>query len=378
MMREENDHGTVAAVGARATALAERLAGVADEADEMSTLHPAMLPALRESGLAGLMVPAAYGGEAERVDPLLVARLREVLMPACVQADLVLSMQGIGSFALARGGSDELRRRWLPGVASLDHLAALALTEPVAGSDLKSLTSRLEPSGDDLVLNGAKSFISMAGAADFYSTLAREGEGYSLVLVPADSPGVTVSPLPTLAAPHVIGEVAFEDVVVPQAQRIGEAGSGFSLVLATLGTFRVSVAAGAVGLAEAALHEAVRHAREREQFGRPLAQLGPVASMLADSWTEVEMARLLTYDVAERARVDPLAELDRSSMAKLAATETAFRVIDRCVQVMGRWGLVRGARIEKLQRAARPLRIYEGASEVLRLGIARRLTKEVP
>ena len=214
--------------------------------------------------------------------------------------------------------------------------------------------------------------------AGFYTTLAREGDGYSLVLVPAETPGVSTTPLPPLIAPHVIGDVHFRDVRLPVGARLGGAGEGFPLVLATLATFRVSVAAASVGLARAALHEAVRHAREREQFGRPLAQLGPVAALLADSWADVEMASLLTYDTAERARIDPLAELDRSSLAKLAATEAASRVVDRCVQVMGRWGLISGSKVERLYRQSRPMRIYEGASEVLRLGIARRLTKEVP
>jgi len=149
------------------------------------------------------------------------------------------------------------------------------------------------------------------------------------------------------------------------------------LVLATLGVFRVSVAGAAVGLAQAALEEAVRHTRTRVQFGRPLARLGPVAQMLADSWTEIEMARLLTYRAAAAAVRDSAAAVPQSSMAKLAATEAACRVVDRCVQVMGRFGLVRNTKIEKYYRQARPMRIYEGASEVLRLGIARQLTEEV-
>jgi acyl-CoA dehydrogenase len=159
--------------------------------------------------------------------------------------------------------------------------------------------------------------------------------------------------------------------------RLGRPGQGLDLVLATLGVFRVSVAGAAVGLAQAALNEAVRHTRTRVQFGQPLARLGPVAQMLADCWVEIEMTRLLTYRSATTASADPQATLQYSSMAKLAATEAASRVVDRCVQVMGRWGLIRGSKIERLYRQARPMRIYEGASEVLRLGIARQLTQEV-
>jgi acyl-CoA dehydrogenase len=198
-----------------------------------------------------------------------------------------------------------------------------------------------------------------------------------MVLVPSNMPGVTVTPTPELIAPHVLGEVEFRDVVLPEEARIGAAGQGLDLVMATLGVFRVSVAGAAIGLAQAALEEAVRHTRTRVQFGRPLARLGPVAQMLADSWTEIEMARLLTYRAASFAISDPAASLQHSSMAKLAATESASKVVDRCVQVMGRFGLVRNSKIERLYRQARPMRIYEGASEVIRLGIARQLTEEV-
>jgi acyl-CoA dehydrogenase len=159
--------------------------------------------------------------------------------------------------------------------------------------------------------------------------------------------------------------------------RLGEAGKGLKPVLATLAVFRTSVAAAAVGLAQAALDEATRHARTREQFGRPLLRLGPVAGLLADSWADVEATRLLTYRAAELAREDPLAHLEHSSLAKLAATEACSRVVDRCVQVAGRFGLIQDSRLERCHRQARPMRIYEGASEVIRLGIARQLAAEV-
>ena len=366
------------ALRSEAEALAASLEPIAAEADASSELDVRVRAALAGSDLCRAVVPAAFGGRSETVDPVAVCLVREALMAVCSHADSLFALQGIGSYAIAAGGTDDQRAQWLPRVASLETIAALALTEPGAGSDLKSITTSLEERGGELVLNGDKSFISNAGVAGFYTTLAREGDGYSLVLVPAETEGVGTTPLPPLIAPHVIGDVQFRDVRLPVGARLGAPGEGFPLVLATLATFRVSVAAASVGLARAALHEAVRHAREREQFGRPLAQLGPVAALLADSWADVEMASLLTYDTAERARVDPLAELDRSSLAKLAATEAASRVVDRCVQVMGRWGLVSGSKVEKLYRQSRPMRIYEGASEVLRLGIARRLTKEVP
>lgn len=299
-------------------------------------------------------------------------------MGTSANADSLFAMQGIGSYAITAAGSPEQRNEWLPRVARAEALPALALTEPEAGSDLKSIKTELIPGGGGLVLRGAKSFISNGAAASFFEVFAREEAGFTMVLVPADTPGITVTPTPELIAPHVLGEITFDDVELPPDCRLGQAGEGLQLVLGTLGVFRVSVAGAAVGLAQAALEEAVRHTRTRVQFGRPLARLGPVAQLLADSWTEIEMARLLTYRAARMATDDPAASLHHASMAKLAASETASRVVDRCVQVMGRFGLIRNSKIERLYRQARPMRIYEGASEVLRLGIARQLTEEVP
>lgn len=360
-----------------ARAVARSIESVAVEADECSHLHVPTADALRASKLCELMVPAEYGGRFEVVDPLAVCLAREALMKTSSHLDSLFALQGIGSYAISLAGTEEQREKWLPAVARCEVLAALALTEPVAGSDLKSVTTTITGSGGELVLNGSKSFISNAGEAGFYTTLAREGDGHSLVLVPADSAGLTVSPTPEIMAPHVLGELDFNDVVLPESARLGAPGTAFRHVLATLSVFRVSVAGAAVGLMEGALEEAVRHTREREQFGRPLAQHGPVAALLADSWSDLEAARLLTYQTAAMATDDPAANLDRSSLAKLNATEAATRVVDRCVQTMGRWGLIRGSKIEKYYRQARPMRIYEGASEVLRLGIAARLVKDV-
>jgi len=205
---------------------------------------------------------------------------------------------------------------------------------------------------------------------------AAEGS-LSLVLVPADAAGVVVSPSPEIIAPHVLGEVTFEDVVLDAQHRLGAPGGGLAHVLSTLAVFRASVAGAAVGLMEGALELAARHAASRVQFGRPLVRQGPVASLLADSKGDLEAARLLAYSAAAAASEDPAGSLDASSLAKLVATEAACRVVDRCVQVMGRWGLIRGSKIEQYYRQARPMRIYEGASEILRLQVARGLCAEV-
>jgi acyl-CoA dehydrogenase len=299
------------------------------------------------------------------------------LMATSSHADSLFALQGIGSYAITIAGTADQRASWLPKVASAESLAALALSEPDAGSDLKAVSTEIVATNDGFVLNGSKSFISNGGSAAFYVVFAKEASGYSMVLVPSDAAGVSVTRTPQIIAPHVMGDIVFKDVRLTGDARLGEPGQGLDLVLATLGVFRVSVAGAAVGLAQAALEEAVRHTRTRTQFGRPLARLGPVAQMLADSWTEIEMARLLTYRAASLAVDDPAAALQHSSMAKLAASEMASRVVDRCVQMMGRFGLIRHSKIERLYRQARPMRIYEGASEVLRLGIARQLTEEV-
>lgn len=361
-----------------ARALAASLEPVAVEADASNEVHQGVLESLRSSGLMALTVPAAYGGRLEKVDPLAVCVVREALMAVCSHADSLFALQGIGSFAITVGGNEEQKRTWLPRVASGEVLAALGLTEPVAGSDLKSLETTAKAGSDgSVILEGKKSFISNAGAAGFYTVLAREEAGLSTFLIPADAPGLSVEPAPELGAPHVLGDVILDGVHLPASSRLGTPGRGLDLVLSTLAVFRVSVAGAAVGLAQTALEEATRHARSRQQFGRPLARLGPVAGLLADSWADVASARLLTYEAARLASEDPLAHLEHSSLAKLAASEACSRVVDRCVQAMGRWGLIRDSRIERCYRQARPMRIYEGASEVLRLGIARQLTAEV-
>lgn len=349
----------------------------AHEADECADVHPATAAALRESGLARHVVPAAYGGEEEILDPLAIAVVREALMYTSAHLDSLFGMQGVGSYSLAVGGSEELKDEWLPRVARLDAIAGLALTEPDVGSDLRAITTTIESRDGELRVRGRKSFITNGGAAAFHCVLGKEGDGYSMVLVPADAPGLRAERGADIIAPHILGELTFDDVVVPEGHRLGVPGKAFSLMLQTLAVFRVTVAGSAVGLGQAALDEAVQHSTTRTQFGRPLLELGAVGQNLALSWADVESARAMTYRAASLARQDPLAHLDYSSIAKVVATEAAGRVVDRGVQSMGRFGLVRGSKIERLYRNARPLRVYEGATEVLLDSLARRLGKKV-
>jgi acyl-CoA dehydrogenase len=361
---------------AEARALAADCADIAARADEADHFDPDVRDRLQRSGLCAVTVDAAYGGRFEKVDSLAVTVVREALAFESAHLDSIFAMQGIGSFPLSTGASEAVRKEWLPRIATLEAVGALALTEPDVGSDLRSVTTTVTERDGELVVSGHKSFITNAGDASFYSVLAREGDGYSLVLVPADAPGITISHPHQIIAPHVLGDVVFDDVRVPLDHRLGEPGKGFRLMLATLATFRVSVAGAAVGLAQAALEEAIGHATARVQFGRPLAELGPVPAKLAESWIDIEMARAMTYRAAAAAARDPLGALHLSSMAKVGATEMAGRVTDRCVQVMGRFGLVRGSKIERLYRDARPMRIYEGSTEVILDSLAKKLVKD--
>ncbi|KAA9166474.1 acyl-CoA dehydrogenase family protein [Amycolatopsis acidicola] len=363
----------------RARELAATCAPLACRADESDSVDREVRALLGESGLAAVQVPREYGGEFHRPDSLAVTLVREQLAAESGHLDSLFAMQGIGSYAISEGGSDELRRHWLPRVARMDAIAALALTEPDVGSDLKALSTTITAEGGELIVSGRKSFITNGGDASYYCVLGKEEvdgrTGYSLVLVPADAAGVSWSRPHQIIAPHVLGDLVFEDVRVPAGNRLGLPGKGFALVLATLATFRVSVAGAAVGTAQAALDDALVHTTGRAQFGVPLARLGPVPQLLAMSWTEIEMARTFTYRVARAAAADPAGSLHLSSMAKIGATEVAGRVTDRAVQVMGRFGLVRGTRVERMYRAARPMRVYEGATEVLLDALSKQLIK---
>jgi acyl-CoA dehydrogenase len=359
----------------RAREVADKVRWRAAEADAATGVDPVMRDALRDSGLAGLTVPAAHGGLDERVDSLAVTVVREAFGGVSGHLDSLFAMQGIGTYALALAASERIQREWLPRVVAMEAIAALGLTEPGVGSDLKAISTTVVECDGELVINGHKSFITNAPVAAFVVILAKEGDGYSLVFVPTGTPGVRIEPGPDLIAPHIIGDVVLEDVRVPLDCRVGQPGQAFPLVLQTLATFRVSVAGSAVGLAQAALDEAVAHTTSREQFGSTLARLGPMPMMLGTSWMEVEQARLLTYAAATRAAADPMGALHWSSMAKVAATETAGRVADRCVQMMGRFGVVTGSTVERLYRNARPMRIYEGGNEVLLGQLAKTLTR---
>jgi acyl-CoA dehydrogenase len=308
--------------------------------------------------------------------------IREELSYSSSLADLAFVMQGLGTFAIARAAPDHVREFWLSRAVSGKAIAAFALTEPDAGSDVAAISTTARRDGETYVIDGRKRFISNAGIADFYTVFARTGtrdDGratLSAFVVGSKMQGFSVVERTPLIAPHPIGEIAFNECRVPAEDMVGDEGDGFRLAMETLDTFRASVGAAACGMARRALDEALRYASTRKQFGRLLGEHQLVQEKLADMVTELDAARLLVYRAAY-ARDTSEGRLTReASEAKLFATEAAGRIIDSAVQIHGGAGLVRGSVVERLYRDVRALRIYEGTSEIQKLVIAGQLMKE--
>jgi len=260
-------------------------------------------------------------------------------------------------------------------------MAAFAMTEAEAGSDVASMKTRARRDGADYVLDGAKCFISNAGIADYYTVFATTdpaagGRGIGCFVVPAGTPGLSFVRSQVLSAPHPLGEIAFEGCRVPVANRLGEEGKGFALGLKTLDRLRATVGAAACGMATRALHEALAHARQRRQFGKPLGEFQLVQEKLARMATELTAARLMVYRAAHAADAGAERVTLEAAMAKLHATEGAQRIVDDAVQVLGGRGVLAGSPVDRLYRSVRALRIYEGTSEVQHLVIARLLLEQ--
>ena len=324
------------------------------------------------------LVPCAYGGASETVDVRALCVLREELAYRNAAADSVFAVQGLGSHPVLLGGNDVQKRELLNRVANGTALFAFALTEADAGSDVAALSTTARRDGDAYVLDGAKRFISNAGIATHYTVFARTGsgaKGISAFVVPADAPGFRVKSRMQLLGDHPIGELEFNGCRIPTSARIGAEGQGMRLALSTLDVFRSTVGAAAVGMARRALDEALAYAQSRRQFGAPLAELQGVQFLLADSAVELEASRLLTHRAA--AVKDNGAErvTYEAAVGKLFATEAAQRIIDRCLQIHGGNGVVKGNPLERLYRDVRALRIYEGATEVQKVVIARHLLR---
>ena len=313
----------------------------------------------------------------EPIDVRTLCLTRETLAYHHALADFAFAMQGLGSGAISLFGSDDLRLRYLPGVADGGLVAAFALSEPEAGSDVAqiAMTARREGSGD-YVLDGEKTWISNGGLADVYTVFARTGEapgarGLSAFVVDADTPGLRVAERIPVVAPHPLARLAFEGVRVPADQLLGAPGDGFKVAMATLDVFRSTVGAAALGFARRALDEALGRVTARELFGAPMAELPLVQAKLAEMALGIDASALLVYRAAWTKDVAGGRVTREAAMAKLHATETAQRVVDDAVQLFGGLGVTVGSVVERLYREVRALRIYEGASEVQQLIIGR-------
>ncbi|QIM48747.1 acyl-CoA dehydrogenase [Pusillimonas sp. DMV24BSW_D] len=343
-----------------------------------------LVKALGQGGWLNVAVPQGpdgrWGGRWPEIDSRALCIVRETLARHEGLADFAFAMQGLGSGAISIAGSDALREKYLPRVASGDAIAAFALSEPDAGSDVAAMSCEATLDGDHYVLNGEKTWISNGGIADFYCVFVRTGEapgarGITGFVVDADTPGLNIAERIDVIAPHPLARLHFDHCRVPVSQRLGEGGQGFKIAMMTLDIFRASVAAAALGFARRALQEGLGRAKSRKMFGQTLGDLQLTQAALGDMAMEIDAAALLTYRAAWMRDVQKQRTTREAAMAKMAATESAQRVIDRALQMFGGLGVKSGEPVEKLYREIRALRIYEGATEVQKLIIARELLK---
>jgi alkylation response protein AidB-like acyl-CoA dehydrogenase len=343
---------------------------------------------VRQLGDAGWLHPSvagiAHGGTADVIDTRTICLAREILARHAGLADFAFAMQGLGSGAISLAGTPEQQARWLPQVAAGKVIAAFALSEPDAGSDVAALQCAARIDVEHAVLDGEKTWISNGGIADFYVVFVRSGEGagaggrssrgISAFIVEAGTPGLEIAERIGVIAPHPLARLRFTNCRVPLANRIGAPGEGFKIAMRTLDIFRTSVAAAALGFARRALEEGLARASARKMFGQTLADFQLTQAKLAQMATTIDSAALLTYRAAwQRDQGEKVTA--QAAMAKLAATEGAQQVIDAALQLFGGLGVVSGHPVERLYREIRSLRIYEGATEVQQLIIGREVLK---
>jgi len=362
-------------------------AGGSAHAEDRDSIDAACREWVRDLGRGGwtrYSVPFDAEAPDAKFDVRALALIRETLAWHDGLADFAFAMQGLGSGAISLAGSHEIKHRYLPRVAAGEAIAAFALSEPDAGSDVAAIKCSARLEVDTYVLDGQKTWISNGGIADFYCVFARTSpaehrpdgsvaaRGISAFVVDAQTPGFSIDKRIDVIAPHPLATISFAGCRIPAAQRLGPEGEGFKLAMRTLDIFRTSVAGAALGFAQRALDEALTHSLARPMFGKTLADLQLTQAALADMATEVDAARLQTYRAAWlRDRGETVTK--EVAMAKMAATESAQRAIDRAVQIFGGRGVVHGETVERLYRDIRALRIYEGATEVQKLIIAREL-----
>lgn len=351
----------------------QHLAPPADDAAARAAAR-SLVAAMGEDGLLAGVI-------ARQPDLRALCLIRELLAGASPLADALFALQALGSMPITLAGGEETSSRWLPEVAAGRAIAGFAMTEPGAGSDVGAIATTARRDGADYVLDGVKSFISNAGIADFYCVFAstdraQRTRGIDCFVVPAETPGLRFVAPYVLSEPHPLGELAFESCRVPASARLGGEGEGFKLGMRTLDLLRPTVAAAACGMAARALGEAVAHARARRQFGTALADFQLIQAKIARMATDLEAARLLTYHAAWERDGGSERVTREAAMAKLFATEAAQRIVDDAVQILGGRGVLAHSTVDRLYRAVRALRIYEGTSEIQHLVIARELLRQ--
>jgi len=354
---------------------AEHVAGLADHHDVDASCRR-LVAAMGDAGLL-----AAAVADDGRFDVRALCLARETLAYHDGLADFAFALQGLGSGPVSLFGTPEQKAARLPAIAAGRAIPAFALTEPEAGSDVAAMATTATADGDAFRLDGEKTYISNGGIADWYVVFARTGEapgarGLSAFVVDAGAPGFAVAGRIETIAPHPLARLAFDGCRVPAASRIGGPGEGFKVAMATLDVFRSTVGAAALGFARRALDETIRHATTRKTLGGTLADLQMTQAAIADMATEIDAAALLVYRAAWTKDAGAARVTREAAMAKMAATEWAQAVIDRAVQLHGARGVTAGAKVEALYRDIRALRIYEGATEIQKLIIARALLTE--
>lgn len=348
------------------------------EPDDVDAACRALVQSFGQAGWLRYCVPADYGGALPQLDARSLCLIRETFAYRSALADFSFALQGLGSGAISLCGSEALRRDYLPRVADGSAIAAFALSEPDAGSDVGAVATTARTEGGEYVLDGVKTWTSNGGIADFYIVFARTGEaagnrGLSAFVVDAQTPGISVESRIDVIAPHPLASMRLRDCRVAAAKRIGDEGDGFKIAMRTLDLFRPSVAAAALGFARRAMDEAIGRALQRRMFGQALADFQLTQAAVGDMATSIDASALLTYRAAWLRDTQQGRITNEAAMAKMFSTEAAQRTIDRAVQVFGGLGVVRGNPVERLYRDIRALRIYEGATEVQQLIVGRQM-----
>lgn len=364
-----------------------RLGQLDHAAGETTTVDRGVMAELARIGLLDWTVPGAYctGHGTLRAPATMTlvgfCLVRETLARLAPTAELIFTMQGLGAGPISFFGSETQKQRYLPRVAAGELSAAFALTEPHTGSDPAAIATTAVRDGDDYLLNGRKTYISMAPDADLYTVFAKTdpaagSRGISCFIVEKGTPGFDPGDRIDLMAPHPIGQPVFTNCRVPAANRVGDENQGFKVAMGSLDFFRTTVGACAVGFAQRALDESLAYAKQRKAFGKAIAEFQAVQTKLAAMSVELEAARLLVYRAAmtRDSNRKPRITLE-SAQAKLYATEAAQRIIDAGVQIHGGNGVRKGVEVERLYREIRALRIYEGTSEIQHLVIAGQLLR---